>query len=81
MCRITALHLLHGYGEVKGIDVPLKQSPVTIPWFIVTGSFIGAVAVDTSLVEVVGWVSWVNDAWGSREKLRIVSSHVVAIFI
>ena len=81
MCRFLALYLLHGFGEVKGTDVFLKQSPISIAEFIVMGSVIGPVAPDASGIEIVGRVGRVNNARAGREKLRIFSSHVVAIFM
>ena len=39
-CRAIALYLFHGFGEVKGADVHLKQRPVAVPGFIVTSTLI-----------------------------------------
>ena len=75
----TRSNLLHRDIEVQGVHTLNKFSPVSITIAVISTFFV-AVTTNASLVEIVGRVSWVHNAWKTLGKQVRVSGLLVILF-
>ena len=72
--------MFHGLSQVHCVYPLLECSPVSISTFKVTRLLIGAVVANASVVEVVGGVGWVYDAWHTvRHHTLVLAEGVVVL--
>ncbi len=62
--------------QLDGVDDPLQDCAVPIPWFVVTGPLSASVSVQAADPHVVGRVGWVQHSGETGEKLWVVTSFV-----
>ena len=69
---VACLDLLDSFGKVNGANKPHHLGPVSISLLVVMCPVVCLVAPsDPSLVEVVGWVSWVDDSRAGWKKILV----------
>ena len=62
------------------MNVLLEGSPISISIFKITQLLMSTVVAYSSVIEVIGGVGWVNDAWDlGRHQAGIVDQRVVVL--
>ena len=61
------------------MDEAPETGAVSITWFIVADLLLWFALLQSSYPDIVGWVSWINDARTPWQQIGIVSTLVVCL--